>query len=130
MTDWNGWSQIGLGTPATYRIVVRGSLERSWSEQLGGLNICTAGEVQDPQLTILTGRLPDQAALLGVLDRLYGLGFCLVVSGISHGGKIVTENRRIFAWISLATSVVPGVGAWRLFSGASAGSQPTHLSLG
>lgn len=78
MTDWRGWSQIGLGTPATYRIVVRGSLERSWSEQLGGLNICTAGEVQDPQLTILTGRLPDQAALLGVLDRLYGLGFALL----------------------------------------------------
>lgn len=75
----HGWFHIGLGTPATYRIVVRGHLDRSWSDQLGGLDIRTTREAQDPPLTTLTGRLVDQAVLFGVLDGLYGLGFTLLL---------------------------------------------------
>jgi len=67
-----------VGTPATYRIVVRGRLDRSWSEQLGGIAVQSAPEVDDAPATTLIGKLVDQAALLGVLNGLYGLGFPLL----------------------------------------------------
>lgn len=78
MTKWHDLAKIGLGTPATYRIVVRGQLDQSWSDRFGGLEIHAIGEMWDPPWTILVGRLIDQAALFGVLDRLYGLGFALL----------------------------------------------------
>lgn len=88
MAMGNNWSQVGLGTPATYRIVVRGCLDSSWSEQLGGLDIRVSREAQDSPLTTLTGRLADQAALFGVLDGLYGLGFTLLlVECLWEGGS-------------------------------------------
>jgi hypothetical protein len=64
--------------PAAYRISVRGTLDASWSSQLGDLSIARAkAEVGQP-LTVLTGRLTDQAALLGVLNSLADLGLALV----------------------------------------------------
>ena len=59
--------------PAIYRIRVRGHLESSWRDRVGGMQITetrrNAGEVE----TVLVGRLADQAALAGVLNDLYEL---------------------------------------------------------
>jgi hypothetical protein len=64
--------------PATYRIHVRGTLDSSWSSQLGDLAIAVdTVQVGEPH-TLLTGRLADQAALLGVLNHLAELGLALV----------------------------------------------------
>ena len=58
-----------LDKPADYRITVQGAVSKSWLDRLGGMEITavTAGQ------TTLEGRLPDQAALSGVLDTLYRL---------------------------------------------------------
>jgi hypothetical protein len=61
-----------------YRITIRGCLDDSWSEQLGGMAISSAFEADGSPLTVLTGPLVDQAALYGVLNALYGLGFALL----------------------------------------------------
>jgi hypothetical protein len=53
----------------SYRITVRGVVPESWCDRLGGLRIVAA----TPAATTLEGWLPDQAALNGVLDTLYGL---------------------------------------------------------
>jgi hypothetical protein len=71
-------STLTLGTPATYRITIQGRLDDSWSEQLGGMAISAEREADGSPLTVLTGRLVDQAALYGVLNALYGLGFALL----------------------------------------------------
>lgn len=63
--------------PAKYRIRVKGYLPESWSDRLGGMAITDEGESGAPT-TILCGRLLDQAALLGVLNALYGLHLPLV----------------------------------------------------
>ena len=56
---------------ADYRIRVQGHLDADWSERLSGMRIRSAtGAVGT---TILEGRLPDQAALSGVLATLYEL---------------------------------------------------------
>jgi hypothetical protein len=69
---------FALGTPAMYRITIQGRLDDSWSEQLGGMAFSSELEADGSPLTVLTGRLVDQAALYGVLNALYGLGFALL----------------------------------------------------
>ena len=63
--------------PATYRIQVQGSLDQQWADYLGGLNISVDREI-DPPVTTLSGQVLDQAALMGVLNGLYDLGFSLL----------------------------------------------------
>jgi RNA binding exosome subunit len=64
--------------PATYRIAVRGALDSSWSGHLSDMAIAPdAGAFGEP-VTVLTGQLADQAALLGVLNHLAELGLALV----------------------------------------------------
>jgi len=59
--------------PAIYRICVRGHLDASWSDRIGGMQITeTRGPDGNPE-TILVGRLADQAALSGILNALYEL---------------------------------------------------------
>ena len=63
--------------PTVYQITVSGRLEPDWSECLGGLAITTK-EYGAQTTTTLCGELTDQAALMGVLNNLYGLGFLIL----------------------------------------------------
>lgn len=64
---------LKLWTPATYLIEVEGHLDESWSDRLGGLRIRSCERADESIVTILTGRVRDQAELAGVLNRLYEL---------------------------------------------------------
>ena len=65
-------------TSATYRIRVQGTVDETWSAYLGGVTIAEVHTADRAPVTILTGQLVDQAALLGVLNNLYDLGFSLL----------------------------------------------------
>jgi hypothetical protein len=69
---------IRLNTPAKYRIRIQGYLDNTWSDQFYGLVLTNYYSPKQPMQTVLTGHLVDQAALLGVLNHLYGLGFPLL----------------------------------------------------
>jgi hypothetical protein len=69
--------RLTLNEPATYTICVQGTLGADWSDRLGGLQI-TVSAARDEPVTELIGRLPDQAALMGVLTSLYDLGLPLI----------------------------------------------------
>jgi len=60
--------------PLFCRITVKGHLADQWTGWFGGLTI----ENQPDGEAILSGRLPDQAALYGVLSRVHGQGLPLV----------------------------------------------------
>ena len=64
--------------PAEYRISFKGALPESWSDRLGGMAISIAERSEGAPITTLSGWLPDQAALLGVLNALYGMHLPLV----------------------------------------------------
>ena len=66
-----------LDRPATYQIQVPGELDESWSDWVGSLTIAVESEGDGPPVTTLTGTV-DQAALHGVLRRLYSLGLPLI----------------------------------------------------
>jgi hypothetical protein len=57
-----------------YRIYVRGHLDPSWQERFAGLRI----EQQEAGTTLLSGDLPDQAALHGLLLQIVRLGLELL----------------------------------------------------
>lgn len=70
--------RLTLGTPAIYCITILGQLSQAWSKDFGNLTIETIDDADHWAQTTLTGLLPDQAALFGILNHLYGLGFPLV----------------------------------------------------
>jgi len=72
-------SGLTMGSPAIYKIQVRGNLDSSWSDKLGGLQIEMTAETG---MTSITGPLTDQAALSGILNTLYDLQ--LPVISVEH----------------------------------------------
>ena len=66
-------SAFEFGGPATYRIVVQGTVSRDWRGRLGGMAITTSSQESGAPQTILLGRIRDQPALRGVLETLYAL---------------------------------------------------------
>ena len=77
---------ITMSDPATYRIIVRGSLNPSWTARLGGMNITQKYFADDTVETILVGRLSDQAALASVLNALYELHLPIVSANCLESG--------------------------------------------
>jgi hypothetical protein len=73
-------SKLTLYQPAVYQIKVPGELDQSWSDWAGGMEISVeeGGEGDELWVTTLTGPVVDQAALQGLLRRLYSLGLPLI----------------------------------------------------
>jgi hypothetical protein len=69
--------KLTLDRPTTYQIKVPGHLDKSWSEWAGGMTVTVEHGGDGPPVTILTGTV-DQAALQGLLRRLYSLGLPLI----------------------------------------------------
>jgi hypothetical protein len=69
--------RLTLYEPATYLIRVQGMLDSAWSDRLGGMSIESMAAGRETA-TELIGRLPDQAALIGLLTSLYDLGLPLL----------------------------------------------------
>jgi hypothetical protein len=66
-------------SPATYRIKLQGVLEESWSETLAGMKVVVTQDDTGHSVTTLSGRVVDQAMLLGVLNCVHDLGMPLLL---------------------------------------------------
>jgi hypothetical protein len=66
-----------------FEIHVKGHLDESWSDWLGGLEI----KLLDNGEMILSGYIGDQAALMGILNKLYGLNLTLLSLNNIHQRK-------------------------------------------
>ena len=62
------------GQPMVYQIRIGGHLGSQWSDWFGGVNIT----LEDNGSTLLTGPVPDQAALHGLLRKVRDLGMPLL----------------------------------------------------
>ena len=77
--------KLTLDRPVTYRIRVPGHLDESWSDWVEGMTIAAGSEADGSPVTTLTGTV-DQAALHGLLRRLYSLGLPLIsVQAVGRG---------------------------------------------
>lgn len=66
------------GMSGTYRIRVQGVVDARWSDWLGGMAITTQHREGEAMHTDLVGRVPDQAALAGILNALYEMHLSLL----------------------------------------------------
>jgi hypothetical protein len=62
----------------TYQIQVQGRIGERWRHWFDGMSITALVDTPDATTT-LTGTVADQAALLGLLQRLYTLGLPLLL---------------------------------------------------
>lgn len=63
-----------MDSPQLYEIRVQGQLTRRWSEWFDGMSLQNDGDDE----TILRGSIPDQAALFGLLRKIYDLNLPLL----------------------------------------------------
>jgi hypothetical protein len=76
---------IDADEAVAYKIKLRGHLAQRWSDWLGGLEIS-----HDAQgCSLLTGVVPDQAALHGILAQIRDLGLPLISIIPQHGSDEV-----------------------------------------
>lgn len=68
----------GRAALANYRIRVAGVLGGEWSERTYGMTVAVHRWELEGSVTELSGELPDEAALMGVLDTLYNHGVRLL----------------------------------------------------
>ena len=72
------YARLSIDRPATYRIRIKGDLEKRWSDRMGGMRISQHTQDDASIVTSLEGQLVDQAALFGVLVALYNMRLPLI----------------------------------------------------
>ena len=64
-----------------FQIHIKGHLDESWSDWLEGLEV----KLLDNGEMMLSGHITDQAALMGILNKLYSLNLTLLsVNEVNH----------------------------------------------
>jgi hypothetical protein len=80
-----------MDKPETYQIKVQGRLDEGWSDSFGGMTVTF--ESGHAPITTLTGAVADQAALRGMLCKLWDLNLTLIsVRRIEADGKKKEED--------------------------------------
>jgi hypothetical protein len=64
-----------VNNTAIYQVRIQGQIDESWSDWLGGLAITPQSDGE----TLLTGPIVDQAALHGILDKLYAMNLSILL---------------------------------------------------
>lgn len=74
----------------SYTFQIAGHLDRRWEAAFDGFTITHSYGAERRPVTLLTGPLPDQAALYGLISRLRDIGVTLISvqpsdSSTAHG---------------------------------------------
>ncbi len=64
--------------PVAYQIKMQGRLDASWSECFDGIALAVESGSDDTPITTLTGPVADQAALRGILSKVWDLNLTLI----------------------------------------------------
>ena len=73
----NSIKETRMCQPACYQIKINGKFRENWSDWLSGMEIFTEKDGEEPQVTTLVGVVPDQAALRGILCKIWDLNLTI-----------------------------------------------------
>ncbi|GAB6909719.1 hypothetical protein JCM12296A_55670 [Desulfosarcina cetonica] len=74
---YNKKTEFLVSYPATYRIRISGQPSQHGADYLQGMAIVTFETGDQETVTQIMGQLPDQAALMGILQHLYSFAIPL-----------------------------------------------------
>ena len=74
----NETHRLGMQQSSAYRIRIEGWIADRWKDWFNGMAITLEGGGEALATSLLQGVVSDQAALLGLLQNLYNLGFPLL----------------------------------------------------
>ena len=77
------------GNQTIYKLTVQGHLKQKWADWLGAMVIQND---PDEAHTAIIVRVPDQAALRGIMNRLWDLNLTILNMGIKDDGSIGAKN--------------------------------------
>ena len=75
----------------TYTIKIEGHLKETWADWLNGMVVSIEKLNEETKITTITAQIPDQAALRGVLNKLWDLNLTLL-SVILQGACETGDN--------------------------------------
>jgi hypothetical protein len=80
---------------ACYRICAQGVFDVDWLDLLSGVWVICHNRPGGSGVTVLIGEVADQAALVGVIEQLYNLGFpLLLVEYLAEEETVTREKER------------------------------------
>ena len=71
-------SPYPMDKPAAYRICVTGCLEDDYAQRYWGMTARSFQQEGKPEQTVLVGKVADQAALVGIMNALYNMGYAVL----------------------------------------------------
>ena len=83
-------SNFQFSKPAIYKIMVKGELNEDFSMRLGGMQISSEQRHGRYPVSVLIGKLSDQAELSGILNALYEMH--LMVLSVQAMGEMYKET--------------------------------------
>ena len=93
-----------------YRIEVRGWLEADWSEWFEGMAVQTGHDDGGGLITVISGPVRDQAALQGILTKVWNLNLPVLVVTCLAGSPVASKRGPAplswAAWERLATGAI------------------------
>lgn len=78
------FSFLPMDAPAAYRLCVTGCLESDYAQRYWGMTSTPVQSEGEPEQTILDGEVADQAALVGIINALYNMGYAVVTVERMH----------------------------------------------
>jgi hypothetical protein len=78
MTKCSRGPSIAQEKGTGYQICIRGELDQQWSGWFSGLEISTVKAAERLPLSTISLPTADQAALRGILNKIWDLNLCLV----------------------------------------------------
>lgn len=61
-----------------YRIRIKEKLDDNWSDWFNGMEMTVETDKENEPVTVLTGTVADQAALSGLLNKIWGLNLTVL----------------------------------------------------
>ena len=74
----------GYTPSTTYTIIIQGHLKGKWADWLNGMVVHIEIREEPVTHTTITVRVPDQAALRGILNKLWDLNLTMIAVNLQN----------------------------------------------